>query len=511
MGEPVKKQLILNSFSGAVLYAVNILVAFVMSPVIIRALGNRDYGVWELVMSVVGYMGLLDLGVGPALVRFVAVASGREDRDDMQRTISTSFAFFLVIGAVVVLAFALLGYFPYIVAGREADSIANIGTVFLLFGLNAALVLPQQVFIATLMGVQRHYFINFSRGLLTMLRAVLAWYLLKMYAGRGLVVLALLEPLFSMLQFLLFAGAVHLDPQIPPMSRSAATWGKLKELFSFGVKNATMQVAARLQNQSIPFIIGHVIGLGSIVYFAMPNRLVDYAKGFALAVGFPLTPYFSSAFGKGDHGELMTSWLNTTLALQIVTLAIPVVIFYYGETFLCLWIGAEYAVAGRWVIYSLLAGLFADALASNAFRMLTAQGQHGRSALVWLVMAVLSIPLGILGARSWGVAGVALGTTMTMVVGNLVTMVMACKLMRVSLRDYLRQTLQRLALPLVLLAGTVQLLTRLYPVSGYAMMVLQLACSGSIYLMAVWFVTLSSEIRERFTTQLKGFCRSAAG
>ncbi|QWV95850.1 polysaccharide biosynthesis C-terminal domain-containing protein [Geomonas nitrogeniifigens] len=507
----MKKQLILNSCSGVILYAVNILVAFVMSPVVIRALGNRDYGVWELVMSVVGYMGLLDLGVGPALVRFVAVASGKEDRDDMRRTMSTSFAFFLAVGVAVVLAFILLGYFPYLVGGRETGEIANIGTVFLLFGLNAALVLPQQVFIATLMGVQRHYFINLSRGVLALLRAVLTFYLLRMYAGRGLIVLALLEPLFSLVQLLLFAAAVQLDPQLPRMSRSAVSWGKLGELFSFGVKNATMQVAGRLQNQSVPFIIGHVLGLGTIVYFAMPNRLIDYAKGLALAIGFPLTPYFSSTYGKGVHDELVTSWLNTSLALQIVTLAMPVAIFYYGETFLALWIGRSYAVAGRWVLYCLLVGLVADALASNAFRMLTAQGQHGRSALVWLVMSALSIPLGIAGARVWGVAGAALGTTVTMVVGNLVTLVMTCRLMKLSLRDYARQTLQRLLLPLLFFVAAAQLLARLFPVSGYAMLILQLACGGAIYLAAVWFLTLPADTRGHFTTQFKArFYRSAA-
>ena len=58
-GVPLRKKLLLNSLSGTSLYLINIVVAFIMSPVIIRALGNRDYGLWELVMSVIGYMGLL--------------------------------------------------------------------------------------------------------------------------------------------------------------------------------------------------------------------------------------------------------------------------------------------------------------------------------------------------------------------------------------------------------------------------------------------------------------------
>jgi O-antigen/teichoic acid export membrane protein len=181
----MSRKLVLNSLSGTALYGVNIVVAFIMSPIIIRALGNRDYGLWELVMSVIGYMGLLDLGIGPALVRFVAVADGKQDKDDLQKTISTSFVFFVVVGVAAVLSFLLLGYFPAIIAGSEAKDIANLGTVFMLLGLNAGMTFPLQVFIATLMGVQRHYFINNVRILLLVVRAATNYYFLTAYPGKG--------------------------------------------------------------------------------------------------------------------------------------------------------------------------------------------------------------------------------------------------------------------------------------------------------------------------------------
>jgi O-antigen/teichoic acid export membrane protein len=497
-----KKRLMLNSLSGTSLYIISIIVAFIMSPVYIKALGNRDYGLWELVMSVIGYMGLLDMGIGPALVRFVSVASGREDQRDIQQTMSTALVFFLIIGAVSVFLCILLGYSPWIVAGKETKDIANVGTVFLLFGVNAGLTLPLQVFIATLMGVQRHYFINFSRGAIMVLNALVAWYLLREFSGKGLIILALLTPIFTMIQCLLFVGAVHLDKQIPGLSISAVSWIKFRELFSFGAKNAVMQVASRLQNLSVPFIIGNVIGLGSIVFFVMPNRLIDYAKGLSMAIGFPLTPYFGSTLGKGSHDELVHSWLSTTLALQIVTLAMPIAIFFYGESFLSLWIGNEYAVAGRWVIYFLLIGLVADSLATNAFRMLTVQGKHGRCAFVWLLLSVVSIPMGILGASLWGVTGATLGITTAVVVGNLVTIHMTCTIMQVAVKTFYRETIQRLLLPLGSLTVSLWVLSSQFPVTGYGIMIMHLLTGGVVYLQMLWFVTLHTETKKLFRERL---------
>lgn len=498
----MRRKLLLNSLSGTALYVVNVVVAFVMSPIIINALGNRDYGLWELVMSVIGYMGLLDLGIGTALVRFVSVAEGKQDGDDLRKTISTSFAFFVVVGVAAVLIFLLLGYFPQIVAGSEAKDITNLGTVFMLLGLNAGMTFPLQVFIATLMGVQRHYFINFTRILLVTLQAATNYFLLITYQGRGLLVMALTVPLFTALQVVAFALAVSLDKNIPKFTLKDVSWIKAKEMISFGAKSATMLVASRLQNQSVPLIIGNFIGLGSIVYFVMPNRLVDYAKGLSLAMGFPLTPYFGASIGRNANDELLKSWLITTLALQIISLAMPVMILFCGEAFLRLWIGQEYAEAGRVVLFALTAGLVADSLATNAFRMLTAQGKHGRCSLMWLVLSVVSIPLGVGGAKLWGVAGVAAATTVATVTANLVTVYMTCSVMGVSLQDYFSRTLQRVLFPLLILAITLGVCRVVLPITGYVDLIIHLLFAGTTYLPAVWLFTLDEVVRERLLAKV---------
>ncbi len=491
----MSKSLVLNSLSGTALYAVNVVVAFIMSPLIVRALGNHDYGLWELVMSIIGYMGLLDLGIGPAMVRFVSVADSRKDKEDLQRIISTSFVFFIAVGGVAVLSFLTLGKFPSIIAGSELKDIANVSTVFMLLGFNAGMLFPLQVFIATLMGFQRHYFINNIRMVLVIVRAVLTYYLFLCYEGYGLVIMALLEPCFTAIQFVAFAGAVCLDKGIPKISFAAVSLRKAKEMVAFGVKSATMLVASRIQSQSVPIIIGNVLGLGQIVFFVIPYQLVKYARGFSLAIGFPLIPYLGAAIGKDNHNELIKTWLNTTLALQILSMAAPVVIFFCGENFLRLWIGDEYAVAGKVVIYVLVVGLVADALAVNAFYILTALGRHGNCALVWFFLSLLSIPTGVFGAHFYGLGGVAVGTTMVTVLANLVTIYMACSAMQVSILKYLRNTVIKLVFPLLFLITCFVIVTNILPATTYLALITHLILAVIIYTIAIWLIVFDADMR----------------
>ena len=170
--------------------------------------------------------------------------------------------------------------------------------------------------------------------------------------------LAILEPIFNFIQFMTLYIINGFDHSIPKLSLKHFSMSKLKELFSYGLKSSTMLIASRLQNQSIPFIIGNVIGVGNIVYFVMPNRLSEYAKGLSQTLGFPLVPYFGEAIGRSNQDEVKASWLKTSLALQAVSMAMPPVLVFYGGPFLEQWIGRDYAIAGKAILYGLAAGLF---------------------------------------------------------------------------------------------------------------------------------------------------------
>lgn len=499
----MSKKLFLNSLSGTTLYVVNVIIAFIMSPIYIKALGNVDYGLWELVLSVVGYMGLIDLGMGGSLVRFVSIADGRQDKHDFQQIISTAYVFFVPAGVVSFILFLLFSLSPEIIAGEEIRDIANIKTVFILLGVNAGLLFPMQIFTATLTGMQRHYFLNSVRIILLIGRSIISYFLIIRYPDDGLLILALLEPCYTLIQFVLFSGVVFFDKNIPRFSWSSVSWRKTKEIITFSMKSAIMRIASRLQSLSVPFIIGHVIGLGHIVYFVMPNRLIDYAKGLSLTIGFPLVPYFGSTIGGGSKKLLQSSWLSTTLVLQIVSLAMPIMVFFCGETFLELWIGPEYSNAGRFVLYVLLVGLVADGFATNAYNILTAQGKHGKIALMWLVFSVLSIPLGVGGGYLWGVTGVAAGTTIATVLGSLFTLTMACAVMQISRIAYLRKTFFRILPALLLLSLSLFIFKNIFHEKNYVNLFYQVGLSSFFYIIAIWFFSFPLLVRKNLLAKIE--------
>jgi O-antigen/teichoic acid export membrane protein len=79
------------------------ILAFVVTPFLIKHLGRDTFGVWMLCLSVVGYYGLLELGVGSGVVRYVSYYNGLGDRKNVNEVMSTAMVLYLFVGLIIFL------------------------------------------------------------------------------------------------------------------------------------------------------------------------------------------------------------------------------------------------------------------------------------------------------------------------------------------------------------------------------------------------------------------------
>src|SRR3989442_11829527 len=93
------RQIVANAVANWIGFAVQLVVAFFMSPILVHGLGTSRYGIWSLVESVLAYLMLFDLGVAAAVVRYVARFEATQDHDSLNRVFSTSLGIFAGAGA----------------------------------------------------------------------------------------------------------------------------------------------------------------------------------------------------------------------------------------------------------------------------------------------------------------------------------------------------------------------------------------------------------------------------
>ena len=118
-------------------YGANLAVAFFMSPFIVHSLGNTRYGVWTLLTSLTGYLGLVDIGVRGGTGRYINYHLGRGEDEEVSNVVSTSLLFYALISVMVFAASAVLAFFFGDIFPKIQPEFANEARwVLLLLGLN---------------------------------------------------------------------------------------------------------------------------------------------------------------------------------------------------------------------------------------------------------------------------------------------------------------------------------------------------------------------------------------
>lgn len=492
----MKERLAINAVSGLGLQAARVVVIFLLTPIIVGALGNRDYGVWEVILVLVGYFSLVDMGLGPALVRFFSYEAARNEPGTIQRGFVTAIVALTASGLFCLAGLALLGLAPHYFVGLDPGDIPNLGLVFVLVGMNLVIKLPGTVLSAHLLANQRHWISYLIRVAVLIGRAIATAYVLTQTDYPGLVALATIELAASFIEYAIFALVLMRTEPNLRLRRRDFSLDTLRELYRFGAKSLLGLVSRQLLMQAMPLVIAQVVGVERVVFFLLAKRLAEQASEIGVMVSRPLNPYWSSLYGQDDMSKLQNDWFTTSRLLQFLYCGMAVGIAFVGPGFITAWMGPEYGDECRPIVILTSLVLLFEGLAPNAFHVLTGMDRHGRAGLVLLVAAVVGIVCAALLGGRYDLIGVTVAYTVACAASAIGVMILACWEIEISTWEHLKKTIARLALPMLIEAAC------LYAIAHYAGApdtYLEIAAhaliAGLAFTLSWWILTLSAHER----------------
>ena len=457
--------------------------AFVTSPIAVHQLGPEQYGLWTLLVSASAVLALLDLGLNTALVRSISKHVARGDEAAAQAAFASATALLARIAALLLvllmIASAALAH-ALAPAGRSADELQG---VVCILALDLALGMAGTAQLAALSALQRFVPSSLATAAVTLLRALALVWVLR--AGGGLVGIACVQLGGTLLKqlahlALLRRAAPFLRARLRQPSPSARA-----ELFSFGVWAFASAVASRLLLATDAIVIERCLSLGMLTFYAVPAGLLLQVETLVAAAHGVLFPWISSREARGDERANRELYLHGTRYLLLALLPVVFVLFTAGGDFLRLWMGPEIAEPATVVLRILAPASFLALPQLLGQGILRGTGRQRTLALVLLAETLLNVALSLLLVRAHGLAGVALGTAVPLVLASLLAIPLAaCRAVGL---DYARYLLGSHALPLLLaallcaLATCVPLRFASYAgIAGYAVVVAALVALATL-------------------------------
>lgn len=490
---------VLSNWGGL---GVSMAVAFFMSPFLVRTLGDAQYGVWVLVLSVTGYMGLLDAGLKVSVVRFVAAHSATGDAESLGETISTALVIYSVLAVVIVSVAAVLGllldslfYVPH-----ELRSTAR--AVLIITGTTLSVTLLASVFNGFLAGLQRYDITNAIAVGLTLAGAFAIYAVVA--AGQGIVGLAIVQLVSQVVSgILLWSVSRRLRPGVY-LSLKRIRFGRIKELYSYSFFVLLNTLAMLLLFRSGELLAGAFLGVASVTYFAIGGMLVEYLGKIIGSATQVLHPLASGKHALDDQSDLRVAMILSTRACIAIALPACAGFVILGKPFIAAWMGAQYAEVSAPILVVLATARLFWLAQSGAGNILLGSGRHKQLTMLTATTGLVGTGLAVMLVDVYGLIGIAMGLAAAIVVFQGIVMPSyVCRTMNIGVFEYVRDAVAGpvlATLPFVLVLYFLRVAVQ--PTSVLSIAVL--ACSAApFFLVTAYYTCLDRRARDRLKQYLE--------
>lgn len=432
--------------------AVGILSGFIVSPYTIRKIGDVNFSIWSLALSLVEYYWLIDLGFRSATMKMSAEYHTLDDRQRLNELMSTGVFYSSIMGAVLAVATVLLASYPGRFFHIEQPVFKQL---ILIAGLSWSLGMVFNIYGACLDGFQR--FDIFGRILIvtTLLRSI--GVVLVLYSGYGVLQMGFVLLGSQLLIYLLTYVSFRRVVPYARISWAGASLSMLRRMSSYGIHTFTSNVSTQLLQRSVPALIARYLPVQFVAYYMVPVRILEYSGDAVGRVGTVTTPNATELMAKGRKQELVSLGILANRYCLALFIPLSAFLLVYGYEVYSLWIRPSFAKESAYLLPVLLLGNTAMYGQFNSVSILFGMGRHKVYARCLLVEAILTVAGMMYLLPRYGLWGAAWLAAVLMFVNRAVIVcILAARELEVNPFVYAARIY---SIPMSLGAGAVALLT----------------------------------------------------
>lgn len=395
----------------------NSIIMLLYVPMLLYYLTKEQYGIYQLMGSLIAYLSIMDLGLANTTTRYLSKAYSGKDENNANKIISVSHSLYLVISLLVLIG-GLILYFLIAPLYGKTLSIADLGTakiIFLIMLFNIVISIPSNIFISVIHSKEHFIFLR-GLGLIKVLfQPLVVWAVLAWKASVLNLVLA--QTFFNL--FCIFINYLYCKGKLK-VSFSIDFKDKplIKELLGFSIF-VFLHVLMDLIYYRLPqLVLGATNGASAVANYAVAIQILTCYLSLSVSVGGVFLPKLSALASSGNNLLEINNIFCKIGRLQfIIAMLILFGFIFLGKTFIYLWVGDGYEICYLIAVILMIAHII-DVSQNIGIPILQALKKHAFRAYVYLAMTVLNILLCIIFAKYFGEIGCAFATAICLFLGS---------------------------------------------------------------------------------------------
>jgi O-antigen/teichoic acid export membrane protein len=410
------KVIVKNTVINLVGQILPLFVGIATIPMLIKGLGTDRFGILTLAWMVIGYFSLFDLGLGRALTQIISQRLGKGEARDLPGLVWTALAIMAITGVIGTVIAGVIS--PILIANvfKMPDQLRpETLKAFYILSASIPIIILSSGFVGILSAYQRFDLINAVRMPLGLANFIAPLLVLQFTTS--------LVPITFLLALCRLATCIAqfwLCLRVMPILRTEKHFisEAVKPLFSFGGWMTVSNIVGPLMVYLDRFIIGAVISVTAVAYYATPYEMVTKIWIVSGALISSLFPVFA-AYKNNDASHTIQIVTKSFAAIFIFIFPIVLIIVTFSQEGLSLWLGKDFANNSTHVLQWLAAGVFINCLAQVVFVLIQGRGRPDITAKIHLMELTFYLPLLWWALKNYGIAGAAVAWTLRITIDGI--------------------------------------------------------------------------------------------
>ena len=409
-----KKAGVLLSYGQTVLSTA---ISLVYTPVMLRLLGQSEYGTYTLVSGFISNLSLMSFGLGSAYVRYYTRAEASDGEDGVAKINGMFMTIFLVIGLLSLLVGGVLvaNVHRIFAAKLTPREIETARVLMALLVVNIAVSFPCSVFTSYITARERFLFQRLVSMIRTVLNPIVMLPLLLM--GLGSVSLVLVTLLLSVVTDV--SSALYCRKRLGMRMRFGHfDFALLREMAGFSFFIFLNMIIDQINWTVDTTLLGIISGTAATAIYGVGSQLHRYYMTISTSISGVFVPQINRIVARGEGDDALTRLFTRVGRVQFMLLMLVLTGFIFvGEPFIEAWGGGAYAGAYP-IALMLMAPVTVPLIQNLGIEIQRAKNMHQFRSKVYFVMALFNVAISIPLGMRYGGLGCAMGTAISMLLCN---------------------------------------------------------------------------------------------
>lgn len=379
------------------------------TPVMLRLMGQSEYGIYNLAASTVTYLNLFKGGFASAYTRYYLKYKNAKDEESVKRINGAFLLIFLALMTITFLVGSVVVLKAHLFFGQKltAEELYKTKVVMGIMVFNMGIIFPTNIFSSYMRANEKYIF---ARGLQLIKTIANPFIMLPvlLLGGRS-VGMAIVTASISIIAEYTFV-AYSLFRLKMKFSFAGINFKEFKDIGRFAFFIFLNAIANQLNGNVDKVLLGIYYGTKTVAIYGVAAHLRSYFHTFSSVIYTVFVPRIHKLVNMGNKDRELTEMFTRVGRIQFYILAVIAIGFiFFGKEFMVIWGGKAYEEAYLVTVILLLIAIV-PMVQDMAEEIQRAKNLHHYRSVIYTSIVLLNVLISIPLCKRYGILGCTVGT-----------------------------------------------------------------------------------------------------